>query len=296
MNTSAPEGGPNDSVEALYRRLAKLDPSEPAPATRQAIMGRARQLASSRAATDTRQTPRSPAFRWGRTAVMGALAASVVTALVIAPRYLPSGSSPARAPQAHPPRSSAANRALQMPPSATSAADMRLAPGTPASPEFAVPRAALGPSARAAAAAPAPAAKSAMPAGTEDTAAPFAAFSNARRWNRQANAALPPAVNGSLSAVSEPAQQRLRQAAEAGDLAQIAVLASQLPDLNAPDAQGRTAVMIATLHRQTAAVTALLSLGADPNAADVNGLTPLQAAREAGARDLVAALERYGGH
>jgi ankyrin repeat protein len=52
--------------------------------------------------------------------------------------------------------------------------------------------------------------------------------------------------------------------------------------------------MLAVLHGHKEAVNALLAAGADPNAADANGTTPLQAAL-AGAHSAIAvALEQSG--
>lgn len=293
MKTSEPEDGSNGSAEMLYRRLAKLDPSEPAQATRDAILARAQQLAAARSAAQLR---RAPVFRWGRSAVMGALAASILTALIVVPRYLLPNGSIERVTQGHSALPPTADQALQAAaPPVTSAADTRLAQTTPGSPEPTAPRAASRPGTRATAAAAAPAAKSAAPPSpVAQDSAHFAAFDNAQRATRQANAASQPAVPGRAVLSGEPPQQQLRRAAQAGDVAQIAALAPRLPDLNATDSRGRTAVMLATLHGQTAAVKALLSLGADPNVADGNGVTPLQAARAAEAGDIIAALERSG--
>lgn len=295
MSNSPPEGEPNDSVETLYRRLAKLDPSEPAPATREAIIARARELANSRSAADVSHNSRSLRFRWGHSAAVGALAASIVIALVIAPRYLPPGNAIDGQSQPQSPVAPPANRALQMAPPAGLATDRQLAEGTAARPQPTPPPAA-GPSA-ASATASAPAAKSVMPEDRRaDVAPPDTGVGSAQRAMRAPNAADRSAFAARAPEVAEPPQERLRRAAEAGDVGLIATLAPELTDLNARDAQGRTAVMIATLHGQTAAVTTLLSLGADPNAADVNGVTPIQAARGAGAGAIVAALERYGAH
>lgn len=297
MNTSDPEDAANDGVEALYRRLAKLDASEPAQATREAILAEARQLAAARAATGSKRTPRVSTSHWGRNATLGALAASILGALVIAPRYLLPGSTE-RVPPTRPVPAPGANQALQVAPSAGSAADAQLAQGESAAPEATAPRIAPRPSPHVPAPPPALAAKSATPAasGAAD-ATRIESFSDAQRsMQRQAaNAASPPAVAGRVAEPGATRQQQLRRAAEAGDVDEIAALASGLRDLNARDAQGRTAVMIATLHGQTAAVTTLLARGADPNVADANGLTPLQAARAAGASDIIATLERYGG-
>jgi ankyrin repeat protein len=65
-------------------------------------------------------------------------------------------------------------------------------------------------------------------------------------------------------------------------------------DIDARDESGRTALMLATLHGQTHAVDTLLASGADPNAADAQGTTPLQAAIAGGQPSIVAALRRAG--
>ena len=65
-------------------------------------------------------------------------------------------------------------------------------------------------------------------------------------------------------------------------------------DINARDANGRTALMLAVLGQQDAAVDALLARGADANAADAGGISPLQAAVAAGQSKIAAALRRAG--
>jgi hypothetical protein len=86
----------------------------------------------------------------------------------------------------------------------------------------------------------------------------------------------------------------LRRAAEIGDVPQLQSLLGKQPAINARDEKGRTALMLATLHGQTAAVDALLARGADPNAADARGMTPLQAALAANQPAIAAALQRAG--
>ena len=120
-------------------------------------------------------------------------------------------------------------------------------------------------------------------------------------------AALPyspsPSPSPSLAAASaasagllvDPAAQ-LRQAAELGDVPALQALLGKQPVIDARDAGGRTALMLATLHGRTEVVEALLSAGADPNAADARGTTPLQAALAADRTDIAAALRRAGAH
>jgi Meckel syndrome type 1 protein len=93
----------------------------------------------------------------------------------------------------------------------------------------------------------------------------------------------------------DPAAQ-LRRAAEIGDVGALRALLGQRTAVDARDAGGRTALMLATLHGRTEVVEALLSAGADPNAADAQGTTPLQAALAADRTDIAAALRRAGAH
>jgi hypothetical protein len=87
----------------------------------------------------------------------------------------------------------------------------------------------------------------------------------------------------------------LRRAAEAGDVPSLQTLLDRQAVIDARDDSGRTALMLATLHGQTRAVDVLLAHGADPNAADTRGTTPLQAAIAGNQEAIAAALQRAGG-
>jgi Ankyrin repeats (3 copies) len=104
------------------------------------------------------------------------------------------------------------------------------------------------------------------------------------------HAAAPMAGAGRLA---DPAAE-LRRAAEIGDLNSLQLLVDKHPEIDARDPSGRTALMMATLHGQAQAVEVLLAHGADPNAADARGTTPLQAAI-AGAQPVIAAALRRAG-
>jgi hypothetical protein len=105
----------------------------------------------------------------------------------------------------------------------------------------------------------------------------------------------PPLVaKAARPAVAPDPADALRQAAAAGDLAVVERLLGAQVNIDARDAAGRTALMLATLQGQTDAVLALLAHGADPNAADASGTTPLQAATAGGQTAIVTALRRYG--
>jgi ankyrin repeat protein len=86
----------------------------------------------------------------------------------------------------------------------------------------------------------------------------------------------------------------LRRAAEAGDLAVLKELLGKQTDIDSRDSSGRTALMLATLRGRADAVAALLAHGADPNAADARGTTPLQAAMAGSEPAVVKVLQRYG--
>jgi hypothetical protein len=112
-----------------------------------------------------------------------------------------------------------------------------------------------------------------------------------------AQSAAPP----SQSAASKAPAARLagsaaevRRAAEIGAVPELQTLLGQQGDIDARDESGRTALMMATLHGQARAVDVLLAHGADPNAADAQGITPLQAAIAGDRPAIAAALRRAG--
>ena len=85
------------------------------------------------------------------------------------------------------------------------------------------------------------------------------------------------AASPRAEAWGDPAVQ-LRHAAEIGDVVTLQALLDRQPDVDARDANGRTALMLATLRGRAPAVDLLLAAGADANAVDARGTTPLQAA------------------
>jgi ankyrin repeat protein len=92
---------------------------------------------------------------------------------------------------------------------------------------------------------------------------------------------------------SDPAAE-LRRAAETGDIPRLQMLLGRQPAIDARDENGRTALMLAVLRGESRAVDMLLASGADPNAADGGGTTPLQAAIAGNQPAIVAALQRAG--
>ena len=76
--------------------------------------------------------------------------------------------------------------------------------------------------------------------------------------------------------------------------AEVTITAAEKLDVDARDAGGRTALMFAVLQGRRQAVETLLAAGADPNAADASGTTPLQAAHAGSHPAIAAALEQSG--
>jgi hypothetical protein len=93
----------------------------------------------------------------------------------------------------------------------------------------------------------------------------------------------------------DPAAE-LRRAAEIGDVAKLQTVLNRQPEsvVDARDEEGRTALMLATLHGRAHAVNVLLAHGADPNVADARGTTPLQAALAGHQTAIAAALQLAG--
>ena len=89
----------------------------------------------------------------------------------------------------------------------------------------------------------------------------------------------------------------LLQAAASGDVAQVRSLVQMSAvSINARDPRGRTALLLAVLHRHESVVRALLDGGADPNLGDADGRTPLAIARDQNQLTVAAALLQAGAH
>jgi hypothetical protein len=252
-----------DEADERYRRLSDRDPSAPSEAVRRAVLRHAGELAAqARTQGNSATTDRSAAkgARW-RVATYGGLAAAALAGLLMVPHFLVPSTPPVALPPqvASPPHPAAPASAPVLPP-AERAADAQPAPGV-ARNSVEPPRA---------------------PASQTQSSNSPAAAASARAFS------LPRAT-----AIADPAAA-LREAARRGDVSTLRPLLAEKINIDARDASGRTALMLAVLQGQKEAVNTLLAAGADPNAADASGTTPLQAAL-AGAHSAIAvALEQSG--
>jgi Ankyrin repeats (3 copies) len=285
MNELPPSDDQPDDVDDLYRRASALDASRPSESVRRAVLDHAAQLAAERAALNNPVkvdfTARAKRQTWQRPAIFGTLAAAALAGLLVAPQLIAPRAPPDRTvssaegsrPQAPPPPASA------QAPAQTQAPAQAPAP-TPPSPANVRGYAESRADARDAA----PTANSAKSA----VKSPPAEAQYQPDAPRAATSPEPAARLTDLSA-------ELRRAAEVGDVPALQGLLDRQAVIDARDDSGRTALMLATLHGQTRVVEALLAHGADPNAADTRGTTPLQAAIAGNQEAIAAALQRAGG-
>ncbi len=95
---------------------------------------------------------------------------------------------------------------------------------------------------------------------------------------------------GSATVFGQRPGKTLYEAAATGDVAQVKEYVDKKADLNAPDAQGNTALKLAVEAYNVDVVKLLLDGGANPNTKDRNGSTPLMAACMSGQKDVVETL------
>jgi Ankyrin repeats (3 copies) len=315
MNDVPPSNDDPADLDEQYRRAAQLDRSRPSDAVRRAILEHATQRAAQHAAArggpaaakepiPFRQRSARYRPRWPL-AVVGTLAAAGIAGLLVAPqlpwRLVAPGAGRTPAMTAAAPQSSASPR---------SAARQATVPQSTATQPTAPQPTAPQPDARQSAAAAPPRVEPFASALRAQAPAPQSE-ALAARTERQASGSAPAAdeagarsagATAKLSAdfapraaAAPPADNSaLRQAAANGDLQTLRSMLGQPRDIDAVDAFGRTALMLATLNAKQSAVEVLLSYGANPNIADAQGRTPLAVARELRQPEIAAALQRAG--
>lgn len=267
MNDTPPPDDQGDDLEEMYRSSASQTSSRPSAKVRQAILEHAEALALDRShAPGVRRIPRvgrSSTANWRRSVFVGSLAAAALAGLLVGPQFL----RPSAPPQTIPAAPTAPTSALNVPKSTAPSVAAMAQPSE--SPPAAVNLPATG-SAR----------DLQTPAVQVASRAPAAAPANSYQA----------AASASVTAM------RARPAPDApsGDSAPSQVLLSDAAAIDARDAQGRTALMLAVLQGRLDTVVSLLRRGADPNAADLAGMTPLQAALANQKPDIAEALRRAG--
>jgi Ankyrin repeats (3 copies) len=323
MNEVPPDHSEADEVDDLYRRASAADSSRPSESVRRAVLDHAAQLAAqrSREAGPAKIDFTRPAanHNWRRPAIFGTLAAAVLAGIMIAPQFFSPGtpatsalppvrdmspqSAAAPAPQAPTaPLQESAGAPLATTPNDNGSADGQNLANVTATTQ--VQRYAKAQSAdktqRAANAQSAARQRSAdnAPASAAESAGAKTETLRGQSMSSSVNALS--AGRAQTAAPAWPAPRpadlsvKLRHAAEIGDLPALQVLLGKQPAIDARDDGGRTALMLATLHGQSGAVEVLLASGADPNAVDAQGVTPLQAAMAANQPAIADALRRAG--
>jgi Ankyrin repeats (3 copies) len=289
MNEEPPSRERPDDVDEAYRRASERDGSQPSEAVRRAILAHATRLAAERAAANEPRRVRRIGVH--RPLIFGTLAAAALAGLMVLPRLLaPSAtrdegtpvvqerqdpgvqSIPAVTP---PPAALQPPRAVEPTAPAAAAADAVTAQEA---------RTATAPSAREAP----PVARAEASVDRAEAAPPEAAPQAGPADRTEAARAAGPA------ALTETQEIALRRAAEAGDLSSLQTLLDTEVDIDSRDDMGRTALMLAILRGQADSASLLLEHGADPNAVDARGTTPLQVAMSADEQAIVAALRRKG--
>jgi hypothetical protein len=279
MSELPPSPEESDEVDALYRRVSALDAGRPSESVRRAVLDHAAQLAANRAAGNgpaRRSTGRwAKRPMWWRPAALGTLAAAAVAGFLVIPQFL--------TPQAPIRRASSSAPALSPTPTSSSA-DVVQTQAAATEPRTALRR-------------EAPAAGTAIESVVVTAAKRVPAEGLTRQTAQDATRAqsAPSALTAPMApTVPTVPGAQLRRAAEMGDVPVLQALLNKQPAIDARDAGGRTALMLATLRGRIQAVEALLSAGADPNAADAHGTTPLQAALAGDQPAIAAALRRAG--
>jgi hypothetical protein len=256
MNETPASSNEPDELDEQYRRLSACDSSAPSERVRAAVLTYAAELAvSARAGQGAGASPAKTRIRWRAASYGGLAAAAALAGLLTVPHFLPRPAAPA-APAEHPRTALSAPQ----PPSSAPAQALR-------------------------------------PADVQTANEPPAFVQNSRA-ERRASAALDRPASAAASApraadVIDPGAA-LREAAQRGDVPAVQRLAAEKANIDARDADGRTALMLAVLNGRARAVDALLAAGADPNAADANGTTPLQAALAGAHSTIATALEQSG--
>jgi hypothetical protein len=321
--SSTPTGRePRDELDAEYRRLAAHDASAPSERVRQAVHAYAARLAHERS-SEQAGSGRRHRLAW-RGALFGTLAAAAIAGIMVAPRLLGPRAPPAAraaADLAGAPTSDArqalvasteAVHAAPPPAPLPQLAKAAPPPVHPATPPAREPSEhGESPLAQGIAADAAAKAEERAPQSVQETVVTSQRARTAARGAADSvagiTAAAAPGANRTPATpefgAGAPAQETdspanlgsgLLDAARQGDVRGVRGLLEDGADVNARDGAGRTPLLAAVLAGHADLVELLLKAGADPNLADARGMTPLRAAEAAGKTDIAATLRAHG--
>lgn len=302
MSDLTPEDNERDQdLAQRYRHASALDQSRPGEQVRRAILEHAAQVAAQVAVQHRRR-----GWRWWPAAA-GTVAAAVLAGLALVPQWQPRpkiAQSPAAAPAATvTPAAGLAEPQPRTPAADTYSPQTVAAPNSEKQPQMAprgapiargngpqpVPAPAASPSSEP------PTANSTLPAAPSPPAPPEEVTVTGARIKAAPPAPVPLLRIAPAPGATPDAGAALHKAAAAGDLPTLqSLLAASPGDIDSRDSAGRTAVMLATLNGRGDVVQLLLQHGADPNAPDAQGLTPLQAATRGNQPAIAQALQQAG--
>jgi hypothetical protein len=302
MNTMPPDEDKSAELDALYGASGcRFQPAR--GGVRQAILANASRSARARSLQAAVGGSGVARQAWYRPSAFGALAAALLAVFMIAPRFLgpplpPVAREVSAVPAAAPPvvanLDSTQMKSQPAPSFAEPAAKVSQMPQGALQRQLAVPPAQVTTAAEARSARQEAPARSVSPQAQTD------ANLGSPRSNAggAASAAAPSPASADAIAphanAAADAGAALRRAAESGDLSALRELLEKRSGVDARDAEGRTALMLATLHGHSQAVAVLLDYGADPNIADASGESPLDAALAADESEIIATLMRHG--
>jgi Ankyrin repeats (many copies) len=301
MNSLPPEDDDAIEVDALYRRASAASAGAPDHKVRERVLAHAHQLAmrSSHEALDKPDFSwQRPQRAWRRPAAFGALAAALLAVFmwkhpITAPPPVAMQARPsAQVPVAGGPvfADIGTEQAKAMP----HAVAMPVRPAHPAIQAPPPPTLVAG-NMRQFAPADAVSAPEPQLARAADAATARASAGGARVAGSATTTASAVPLNAPTASPAGTQGAELWRAAGEGDLATLRRLLEQHANLDLQDGEGRTALMIATLHGRSQAVSWLLEAGANPNLPDSSGESPLDAALAADESEIIAALKRHGG-
>jgi hypothetical protein len=326
LDPSRPSERVRDAVLSHAAQLAAERPSDETQATAAPALSTA-PTASTLSAAQRRPWYRAPRFVPNRlSTVVGTLAAAVLVGLLVIPRFLLTPEAtlhseppvqivsipPTVARQTEAPKVEEIQPYISRPQErAAAAARARTQAGKDAQTDLnsastQTNKVFAAPMPSAPAPAPVPPAASAPLAAPTTPAAPATLAASAASADAVAQTAY---TSVTTSAIAQPRSLTLpaapdspvsgaafRRAAERGDIPKLRSMLDLGVDVNACDADDRSALLLAVRNNRKEIVEFLLAHGANVNAADRSGTTPLQAAESSHQTAIAATLRSAGAH